>query len=216
MYIYILNTTTMNKNFKSLMAVSLLSVGALAGIACAATQSGDPINTVVQLTISSWALTFWVDKTDVINFGEIEPQFEEHTTTGKDLGRSFRVQDLKWAAEGYYTTISVTEMTGMVWTTMYTIPAANIKFKAWTAVKVASGAAEHDVKINSELSANFKPINNAVNYIMRGTDDTPTTGWIIWRYYDDEAQMQITIPANLPAATYKGTLIYTLYDRQLD
>lgn len=202
----------MNKNFKSLMAVSLLSVGALAGIACAATPSGDPINTVVQLTISSWALTFWVDKTDVIDFGSIEPQFEEHNTPEKSLGRSFRVQDLKWAASGYYTTISVTDMTGMVWTTMYTIPAANIKFKAWSEVKVASGANDHDVEINSAL-ANYASIATPVNYIMRGTDTTTTTGWILWRYYDDGAKMQITIPANLPATTYKGTLIYTLYDR---
>ena len=198
----------MNKTLKtSLVALWLLAFGfAITGKVSAdpaalASEHGD-----VNLTVAEWALTIWTSGASLNlwtgNAGDVkEGHFSEN---------SFYVSDLKWSQTGYYTTIQVTDLTGSInWDTK-TIPAENVKFKAWAAKPVLiTGNANNDVVFDGAVS-DYSVISGAVQYIQRAKN----AGYgILWEY-GDAPYVQVTIPAYTPATTYHGVITYTLYENE--
>lgn len=152
---------------------------------------------------------------------EVHGTFGFTTITGAN-GESikkypFVVTDFKGSASGYTTFIQVSDLSvidseGNIDTALiasnpaYVIPASNVKFSHGTLTKM-QGADNSDVQISTELVN--KAIDSVVTYFYR---EAGTTAGIIGEYGDDEPTISVTIPANTPAGTYKGTITYTLYD----
>lgn len=198
----------MNKTLKtSLVALGLLAFGfAITSKVSAGIQVWTPLNGDVNLTVAEWALTIWTSGASLNlwtgNAGEVK---EGHFSTN-----SFYVSDLKWSQTGYYTTISVTDLTGSINGDTKTIPAANVEFKAWAAnPTLITGNENASVVFDSNVSS-YIAINNPVQYIQRAKD----TGYgILWEY-GDAPYVQVTIPAYTPATTYHGVITYTLYENE--
>lgn len=112
---------------------------------------------------------------------------------------AFWVQDLKGAAAGYTTTLQSSDL---VWQTLTsnTIAASNVKL---TVNGVTKTAGESNSAV--QASASSSALNSAVTFIHRGN----STAWILWKY-EALPTITVTIPANTPADTYKGTLTYTI------
>ena len=113
------------------------------------------------------------------------------------------MEDLKWAKAWYYTTISVSDMTWDVEGTTYTIWSDNISLKQsdfW----IITWADDANVKcgLGSEFSS------WQITFIYR---ESWTTGWLLWKYWAMPT-IELKIPANTPAATYKWTITYTLIE----
>lgn len=198
----------MNKTLKtSLVALGLLAFGfaitskVSATPAALETQNGD-----VNLTVAEWALTIWTSGASLNlwtgNAGDVkEGQFSPN---------SFYVSDLKWSQTGYYTTISVTDLTGTINGATKTIPAANVEFKAWAGTpSFITGNQNADVVFDSHVS-DYTAIDEAVQYIQRAKN----VGYgILWEY-GDAPYVKVTIPAYTPATTYHGVITYTLYENE--
>lgn len=199
----------MNKTLKtSLVALGLLAFGfAITSRVNAQTSTWsvwNPVDGDVYLTVDAWQLTIWVSGATVNlwtwNAGD--------TLTGQFPENSFYVSDLKWAQSGYYTTISVTDLTGSINGETKTIPAANVEFKAWLATPaLITGNANSGVIFDSNV-ASYHSLSGAVQYIKR---EKNTAYGILWAY-GDKPEIKVTIPAYTPATTYHGTITYTLYE----
>ena len=112
-------------------------------------------------------------------------------------------EDLKWSGSGYTTTLQSSDLTWNVEWTVYSIPAANVKL-------TVSGAPKIEWEDNSEVraSAAWVSLSTAQTFIYR---EKPSTAWILGKY-GTWPTISVTVPANYPAATYVGTLTYTLID----
>ena len=195
----------MNKTLKtSLVALRLLAFGFAITSSVNAQSSSQETNGDVYLTVDAWQLTIWVSGATVNlwtwNAGDVlEGQFPEN---------SFYVSDLKWSQSGYYTTISVTDLTGSINEETKTIPASNVEFKAWLATPaLITGNANSDVVFDSHITS-YTAINSPIQYIQRAKN----TGYGILWVYGDKPEIKVTIPAYTPATTYHGVITYTLYE----
>ena len=120
----------------------------------------------------------------------------------------FYVDDLKWADQGYYTTV---QMSGALSNWNQTIPAANVAMKTtsvWSAgVTTQAWTSNSRVIINSAM-ANFQSLDQARRLIER---TNWANYWVVGRYWV-LPQMQLTIPAYQAVGSYTWTLVYTLYE----
>lgn len=183
----------------SLVALALLVFGVVITSQAKAEESKTAdVNLTVQageISISTSGAT--------LNLGTWEPN---DTLSGQFPTNSFLVSDMKWALSGYYTTISVTDLTGTLYGETYTIPGENVKFRAWGTINVVTGNANPAIEFHTNVSTDTV-ITDPVRYIQR----VNTGGWILWEYWD-APYVQVTIPAFQAATTYHGTITYTLME----
>lgn len=117
----------------------------------------------------------------------------------------FRLQDLKWAKAWYYTTISVSDLTWEVeGTPPYTIGSGNISLKQ-NNFDMITWVENDDVECG--LDSMFS--GGEITFINRASG---TTGWLLWKY-GAVPTIEVKVPANTPATTYRWVITYTLYDR---
>ena len=140
----------------------------------------------------------------VLNLGTWEPN---DTLSGRFPTDSFLVEDMKGAKSGYYTTISVTDLTGTLYGETYTISGENVKFKAWDSINLVTGHANSAVEFHSNVSDYTVVKTTPARYIQR----VNTGGGILWTYWD-APYVQVEIPAFTAPTTYHGTITYTLYE----
>lgn len=187
----------MFKSTKILLACALLSL-----VAFSSTTKAQ-VNTDVYLTVLWGNVT--IGTTGALDFGSfpvsatatnVEKQF-----TGDDY---FRVDDMKGANSGYYTTIQATDLT---WDNG-TISASNISAKVDSeATTLITGAVNTNVVIPNDLLS-YKPLSGAMTFIKR---DTAANAGKIGRYAAFP-WLQITIPAYQSVGSYHATLTYTIYE----
>ena len=122
-------------------------------------------------------------------------------TTSGDFGNdSFFVDDQKWSESGWYTTLSVTPLTGQV-NAAHTIPATAVKLQAATENFTQS------TNMSNGLKASAVTMGSVQTFIGRAA------GAAILGTYKTNMVVTVEVPQNTPADTYKGIITYTLIER---
>ncbi len=202
----------------SLVACSLLAFGfAITSQVNAATNQWSK-TADVNLAVEEWQLTIGTAKTGYIITGwTISGQVASinlgtgkwwDTLSGKyNEQYAFYVSDLKWSQSGWYTTVSVSDLSGQ--TTDWVISKNNVSFKAGSSnVNLITGSANDKVVFDSSRT-DYTSMSNPLQYILRGTgaDGANKLG-----IYGDDPRLQVEIPQFTPADQYKGIITYTLYE----
>ena len=114
----------------------------------------------------------------------------------------FWVEDLLWSSTGYYTTIQCDGVYG---------PSGNrltgIYLKAGNTSPTLLQWRTGNVFIATGFSG-YISILNPVTYIYKPT--SPTNAALVNKYWD-RPRLKIVVPANSPAGTYSGTIVFSLY-----
>ena len=145
--------------------------------------------------ITIWALTGFTFSTtlDVVNYEQtLEEQISDY----------FRVDDPNGYNTGFYTTISISDLSG----SSSFVSAGNVYLQA-TWVDLLSGTINPRVYVNTALST-YQQIDSPVTYIQR---DDWENSFVIGKY-GVKPKLRITVPAYQMADEYIGVMTYTLYD----
>lgn len=204
----------------SLVAWSLLAFGF-------AVMSGiNPANTVkaqeatpntwdvaqVILTVEKWLVEIWLSwdtATDTTTWLNLTPEWgikvsnDPQQLTGSFGSGSFWLNDQAGTLSGYYTTLSVTDLTWVK--TSNVIPASNVQLMASGGIVTVTWVANADVEVWS--FTNWSAAATAQTFFNR----QDKWAGILWLYATDLA-VSVTVPAHTVADTYKWTITYTLYD----
>jgi len=163
----------------------------------------------INLSVIKWALTIWTETWN-LNLWEVNVSNNAQTLSWSFGANSFWVEDMKWVESGYYTTISVTDLT---WTVAgHMISADNVSLKtAWNEPSYITWAIVNDSKVIFwSAITSWHSGSTPVNYFQR-LNTASEDAWRVWKWWDD-LQIKVTIPAHTPYDTYRWTITYTLYD----
>ena len=162
--------------------------------------------TDIILEVTKWTLTITAD--GAINLWWITVTDIDTELSGQFSVDSFYVTDFKWSSSWFYTTIAITDLTGDVDGTEYTIPAANVEFKSnATTPNLITGTANAAVTLGS-ISTNYIAIDTPTTYFQRANG---TIGGILSQY-GDTPWIKVLVPAHQAPTAYHGTITYTLYE----
>lgn len=194
----------------ALCVLALCWVWVVAFSSCSAmvpSKTAEILLTIIpgSLTIGIWDEE-WTSEVS-LDLEERSVSFEDQETSAR-FSVNFWVKDLKGAKKGYYATVQSSDLVWDVGWTEYKIPAGNIRFtaneKEWDDWKLA-WVPNSEVVVNGDNA----DISEPFTYFDRAMDSTP---WVLGKY-GTKPTINLTIPANTPATSYKGTLTYTLIDR---
>ena len=158
-------------------------------------------------------VTIWLSWTaglSGMNIGSVGISNNDQILTGSFGANSFRVEDMKWAPSGYYTTLSITDLSWDV--APHMISKSNIRLKP-TGVSLISGAAVNDslvVMWANNTRNNWMTWDAVLTYFNRQNTPVNNAGRV-WRYWDN-LQIKVNVPAHTAADTYRATITYTLYE----
>lgn len=192
----------MNKMLKKTVA-GLMGIIGLAWIVYFAPASHAQQYTTVTLTISwgtvtigsTWSFDFWSFTV------QATPQNVDKQFTGSS--QAFFVEDLAGVNSGYYSTLSVTALTG----TNGSIAAANVYAKVDTlATTLITGTSNTWVVVANGLTG-YTSLATPVTFIKRDAgSNLGRTG-----KYGTRPWLRVVVPAYQAVGNYQGTLTYTLY-----
>jgi len=194
----------MEKNvFKLFLSISIL-FALILGMSFYQTKAQQTAN--IQLTIQSWTITIGV--TGDLDFGAFNVssaiQTGEQQFSG-DLDQYFWVEDMVGEDVGYYTTVSLTNLTGQA-TSSY-IPNSNVSIKVDTAATtLVAGNVNTNVVVDNTLLS-YQAFDSIYTFIKR--DNAANAGKV--GKYAAHPRLKIAIPAYQTVDTYQGILTYTLY-----
>lgn len=202
----------------SLVACSLLAFGFAITSQVNAAENKWSKSADVNLAVEAWELTIWTtDLGTITTWGTVSGNVASinlgtgnawETLSGKyNSNSAFYVSDLKWSATGWYTTVSVTDLTWV--TTDWVISKNHVFFKAgeeW--VNLMTWTENTSVIIDSARS-DYVSMANQLTYIKR---ENWTGGanklWI----YGNDPRLKVEIPQFTPADKYHWTITYTLFE----
>ena len=115
----------------------------------------------------------------------------------------FKVLDYIWSNTGWYTTISVSNLS---WSKWWYIDKSNIYIKSH-GVSLLTGEANDKVMVNDELLV-YKNLSMPVQYFYRNEWEW---AWKTGEYWDIP-DIKVEIPAYQPDDTYNWTIIFTIYE----
>lgn len=192
----------MTKTLKTtIVAMAILAFGFVLMNTSNAQESTD-----VYLEVTEWTLT--ITASGSINLWSVTSPLVDTDLSGQFSTNSFYVTDYKGSMSGYYTTIQVTDLTGNIGWTVYTIPASNIGFKSNTTNPILmTGVANPDVTLGS-ITTTYTAIDSPITYFERNNG----TIWGILSQYGDTPWIKVTVPAFQAATTYHGVITFTLYE----
>jgi len=163
----------------------------------------------INLSVIKWALTIWTETWN-LNLWEVNVSNNAQELSWSFGENSFWVEDMKWLETGYYTTISVTDLTWTVST--HVISADNVYLKtAWNEPSYITWATVNDSKVIFwSAITSWHSGSTPVNYFQR-LNTASQDAWRVWKWWDN-LQIKVNIPAHTPYDTYRWTITYTLYD----
>lgn len=158
-------------------------------------------STDVYLTITGGSVT--ISGATTFNFGTFTVSDTVVTQDKQFTGAAevFSVRDTKGVDAGYYTTLSVTNLSGSA---ANFIPASNVYIKADTVTKL-DGTDNANVVVNIPT---YTALDTPVTFLKR---DTAVNNGVIGEY-GTWPWLRVEIPAYQTVDTYQGTLTYTLYE----
>lgn len=167
-------------------------------------QSLSALDTNVTLTISGWTVS--IGSATGFNMWTFTvssaAQNVERQFTG--LAEAFFVEDLKWADAGYYTTVSVTALSGA----NGVIPATNISIRTPSlTTALLTGTANTNVVLPAGFTT-YQTFATPITFIKR--DSAANAGKI--GKYGAYPLLQVAIPAFQAVGSYAGVLTYTLIE----
>jgi len=172
--------------------------------------SSEPIIAQITLNVVKGNLTIWTTTWN-LNLWEVNVSNSAQELSWSFGADSFWVEDMKWLETGYYTTISVTNLTWTVAT--HVISANNVYLKtAWETPSYITWATVSDSKVvfSNDIKSWHNNWAEPVTYFNR--QNTPSNlAWRVWKWWDN-LQIKVNIPAHTPYDTYRWTITYTLYD----
>lgn len=133
--------------------------------------------------------------------GAIEAS-SEYQIIEQEFSDYFWVNDPIGANSGYYTTISISDLSGQY----QSISKSSIAMKG-TGITLLSGTTNPRVEINSNLN-NYQPIWDPITYIKRDT----ASNYSVKGKYGNKPRLKFNIPAYVTIDDYHATLTYTLYE----
>jgi len=145
--------------------------------------------------------------TGTLDLGSITTALTTGTISGQYTSIAFRVIDFKWRTGGYTTTIQSTDLTGNIWETNYSIPAANVYLKTAGNPIFMSWQANPHVTFWWVQSGTYTSLWSAQVYFIK--DNLGQTGGI-YSTYGDRPWIRVDIPAFQAATSYQGTITFTL------
>ncbi len=163
-------------------------------------------STDVYLYITGGNIT--IGATGSFNFGTFSSLSTVQTAEKQFTGDGyFWVEDLKGADAGYYTTVSITDLTGQ--STNDVIPADNVKIRTYTTwATLIAGDANTKVVVPDALATAYTSFSTPITFLKR--DNAVNNGSI--GKYAMFPWLQITIPAFVSPDTYQGVITYTLFE----
>jgi alpha-tubulin suppressor-like RCC1 family protein len=117
----------------------------------------------------------------------------------------FKVDDQKGNNSGYYTTVSITTLTGNNW---FVIPLSQIQRKA-DPITLLSGTANTWVVLWSTLSWWYVAASTPAVFIKRDIWPNSNKKWTYW----SKLRLKVDIPAYQSIWTYTWVITYTLYQK---
>lgn len=203
---------------KKWMLKTVLSIGTIMAFGftiisqCKADPAPAQTTAEVQLTVNPWQVTISVaEASSGLNLGTTPISNTDQILSGQFATNTFQLRDFKWAESGYYTTLSVTNLSWEADPVNHVIYNSNIQIKAgWlTTIEWVTGA---DAWVNlGALSDDYVVANEARTYFHRDVTST-ANAWRLWKY-GDALWVKVTIPAHTIADNYHGTITYTLIER---
>ena len=115
---------------------------------------------------------------------------------------NFTIEDQKWYASWYYTTLQCSNLSDWV----NTISNNNISL-SWTGIVVTSGSTNSS--LYSSLTGAYQTCNSAIAFLRR---DTGGAGVAIYGQYSLGIKVDMTIPGRQAVWTYTWTITYTLIE----
>lgn len=163
------------------------------------------VDTTVTMSITAGTVTYW-GPASLTYANTLTTSFGAQTLQQQFTGAAnyFWVQDLKGADSGYNTTL---QMSGHLVAGSYIISWSNVSFQAAGAITTVSGSANSNVVLDGG-TASFQALNTSRNFVKR---NAAANNGLIW-YYAANIELKVDVPANKPAGSYAGTLVYTLIE----
>lgn len=201
--IAVLTASTMT-SFAALQTAT--SSGPTTAPASSAKLSSDVYLTIQWGDITIWSQASWFDM-GTITVSSTDTTLSDIFNASTD--DYFFVDDLKWADEGYYTTIQMNDFTQQ-WGWTGVIPWDNftIRTTATNPLDTIAGATNPLVNFGN-LTATYQAFGSSpLTFISR---NNATNNGVIGKY-GMYADFELTVPAYTPVGSYQGTLTYTLYE----
>jgi len=199
---------------KKWMLKTVLSIGTIMafGFTLISQCKADPLTAEVQLTVNPWQVTISVaEASSGLDLGDVYISNNEQILSGQFVADTFQLRDFKWAESGYYTTLSVTNLSWAADPVNHVIYNSNIQIKAgWISTITWINAELAWVNLGV-LSGDYLVANEARTYFNRAVTTT-ANAWRLWKY-GDALWVKVTIPPHTIADNYHGTITYTLYER---
>jgi len=144
-----------------------------------------------------------IDSSGSINIGAISTSWTTGEINTSFSSDAFRVGDLRWWP-GYYTTIQFSNLINW-WDSIANI---NIQLKTLATPNIINGNTTPFMRFGNGIQNIFSDVNQPMTYFVRKTNERT---WSIGKFWDTP-DIKISVPANQPSGTYRGTTYYTLYD----
>ena len=179
----------------------LITLSLILGLAWSGFSAVEYVPTKIDVT--EWKITIWAPKTMIFPTISVQAYVQE-VQLSTLTWEYFWVEDLKSTSSGYYTQVSISDLTSTWWNN---IRSTNIQITTTWGVTTLDWQTNAWVYIPSAIELWFQSLENPLILIRRNTN----ANWSVWKYWVKPI-IKIIIPAMQPAWIYSANLTFTLIE----